>query len=105
MGKKTSSEKEVHTIELMVRLYCRKVHGTVGGPCPACEELLDYARERIDRCPYLPDKPTCRQCPVHCFNTIMREKVAEVMRFSGPRMMLYHPVEAIRHLLREWKAQ
>jgi hypothetical protein len=29
----------------------------------------------------------------------MREKIREVMRFSGPRMMFYHPVMAVRHLV------
>lgn len=29
----------------------------------------------------------------------MREKIRAVMRFSGPRMLLVHPVLAVRHLL------
>jgi hypothetical protein len=29
----------------------------------------------------------------------MRDRVKEVMRFSGPRMLLRHPILAIRHLL------
>ena len=28
----------------------------------------------------------------------MRDKIREVMRFSGPRMILYHPIEAIIHM-------
>ena len=28
----------------------------------------------------------------------MRQKIRAVMRFSGPRMIFYHPVMAIRHL-------
>ena len=28
----------------------------------------------------------------------MRAEIAEVMRFSGPRIVLYHPVVAFRHL-------
>ena len=31
----------------------------------------------------------------------MPEKMRAVMRWAGPRMMLYHPIEAIRHLIRE----
>ena len=30
------------------------------------------------------------------------QKDEEVMRFAGPRMILYHPVAAIRHLLQEF---
>jgi hypothetical protein len=33
----------------------------------------------------------------------MRERMRAVMRFSGPRMMWYHPVDAIKHLWREWR--
>lgn len=28
-----------------------------------------------------------------------REKIREVMRFSGPRMIFHHPVAAIRHVI------
>ena len=30
----------------------------------------------------------------------MKEKMREAMRYAGPRMMWYHPVAAIRHLIR-----
>jgi hypothetical protein len=29
----------------------------------------------------------------------MRARIREVMRYAGPRMTLYHPVLAIRHLI------
>lgn len=28
-----------------------------------------------------------------------REKIREVMRFAGPRMLLYHPAMALRHVV------
>lgn len=31
----------------------------------------------------------------------MREKMRKVMRYSGPRMLLYSPLDALFHLLRE----
>ncbi len=40
----------------------------------------------------------------------MREKFDAVMRFSGPRMLLHHPIWAIRHVVetksekRNWRA-
>ena len=44
-------EKEIETVTLMVRRYCCGVHGTRGGAlCPACNAMLEYARERRDRC-------------------------------------------------------
>lgn len=33
----------------------------------------------------------------------MREKIREVMRFSGPRMIFYHLVMAIRHVIESKK--
>ena len=38
-------------------------------------------------------------CPIHCYAKAEREQMREVMRHSGPRMLLRHPVLAIRHLL------
>ena len=48
-----NKEKVLETVTLMVRRYCRGVHGTRSGAlCPACAALLEYARERRDRCPH-----------------------------------------------------
>ena len=92
--------QEKATVELMLRLYCRRKEGN-DTLCPACNELLDYALNRLDRCRFGPNKPTCRKCPVHCYSNEMRERIRTVMRWAGPRMMVYHPVAAVRHLLRE----
>ena len=61
--------------------------------------LLDYADKRLERCPYADDKPTCQLCPTHCYARQMREREAQVMRFSGPRMIFHHPIMVIRHLI------
>jgi predicted amidophosphoribosyltransferase len=98
--KKKSLEREYKTIEVMISLFCRESHGTMKGElCPACRELLTYARTRLDKCPYREDKPTCVQCPIHCYKPAMREQIREVMRYAGPRMLRRHPILAIRHLL------
>lgn len=48
-----NKEKEIGTVTLMVRRYCRGVHGTRDGAlCPACAALLEYARQRRDGCPH-----------------------------------------------------
>ena len=48
-----NKEKEIETVALMVRRYCWGVHGTRGEAlCPACNALLEYARQRRDRCPH-----------------------------------------------------
>lgn len=83
----------------MIGIYCRAHHGTGGELCAACEELLNYAVCRLDRCPFGADKTTCARCPIHCYKPAMRERVRSVMRYAGPRMMFRHPILALRHLL------
>lgn len=98
MERRIAEEKAV--IEQMIRLYCRKKEGN-RSLCPECRELLDYAHARLDRCRFGGRKPTCKKCPIHCYRPDMKERVRMVMRWSGPRMMLYHPVAALKHLVRE----
>ncbi len=97
-GSRIAREKRV--AGLMIRLYCRKKEHNLT-LCPECAELLAYAQARLDRCPFGEEKTSCQRCPVHCYRPAMREKMKAVMRFSGPRMLLYAPLEALRHLLRK----
>ena len=71
---------------------------TVPPLCPQCQALLDYAHQRLERCRFGEDKPSCTLCPVHCYKPAMRQQIRQVMRYSGPRMLLHNPVLAIRHL-------
>lgn len=93
-------ENEKKTVEQMIRLYCRLKEGN-RTLCVDCQALLEYAHKRLDRCKFGERKSTCRKCPVHCYKPDMRRRMQEVMRFAGPRMMLYHPLEALRHLWQE----
>lgn len=96
----TKREKEKAVVSLMIELYCRRQHRQEGGAlCSDCEALRDHARERTDKCVRMDEKTFCSSCRVHCYQPEMREKIRAVMRFSGPRMLLYHPITAIRHFL------
>lgn len=92
-------ETELQTVEAMIEIFCRGHHGTKEGLCPECRELLDYATRRLEKCPLKSNKPKCSACPVHCYKPAMREKIREVMRYAGPRMLYRHPVLAGRHYL------
>jgi len=82
----------------MVGIYCAAHHDSSGNVlCTSCQEFLDYADVRLDKCPYGDDKPTCSNCPVHCYKPAQREQAKEIMRFAGPRMLLRHPLLAIAH--------
>jgi len=90
--------REWKTVQAMIRIYCRNLHGGKKALCAACEELRLYAEKRLERCPFAEEKPTCVMCPVHCYEATMRERVRQVMRYAGPRMLLRHPVLALLHL-------
>lgn len=93
-------KRENRTIEIMIELHCREQHHPPAGElCPECSELRDYARLRLKHCVFQENKPTCANCPVHCYKVSMRERVREMMRYAGPRMMLHHPILAVAHLL------
>lgn len=99
MDVQTKREREKKLVSQMIALYCKKKHHTRSGLCPECAALEAYARQRSEKCPFMETKTFCSNCPVHCYKADMREKIRKVMAFSGPWMLLYHPVTAIRHVL------
>ena len=96
-------KKEQKEAEEMIRLYCRKNHEgydrKTGRMCPDCQALSEYAKLRSEKCPFMENKTFCSNCRVHCYKPEMREKIREVMRFSGPRMLLCHPILAVWHVV------
>ena len=90
--------RERRTVETMVRMYCRLHHGGPA-PCAGCADLLGYANRRLERCLFGDAKPTCANCVVHCYRAAERERMREIMRWAGPRMLLRHPVLGLLHLI------
>ncbi|MDX9783389.1 MAG: nitrous oxide-stimulated promoter family protein [Spirochaetia bacterium] len=88
-------EREKKTVGFMIRKYCALYHGPK--LCEDCENLLRYATERLDNCPYGDKKPFCSACTVHCYEAEKRERIREVMRKIGPRMLYLMPLENARH--------
>jgi len=91
-------KREKKTIDAIVQFYCKKKHETKGELCPECTEFLAYAMMRLDKCPFQERKSTCGKCTVHCYRPDMREKAKNIMRYSGPRMLLHHPGLALHHV-------
>jgi hypothetical protein len=116
-------KRERRTMAAMIAIYCRDHHRAGGerplcdgdvappaplptserssrtdGLCKACAALGAYADGRLDKCVYGVEKPTCLNCPVHCYKRDQREAIREVMRYAGPRMLRRHPILAITHL-------
>lgn len=95
---KNKIAREKVVVERMIHLYCRHKLGTKVLP-QEYVDLIAYAHKRLDGCKFGNEKPACKRCPIHCYKPEMREKIRTVMRWAGPRMMIYDPVAAIRHLL------
>jgi hypothetical protein len=94
---KARIKREKKTVSVMIRLYCHLKHHSGNELCESCDRLHIYALKRLDHCQFGIDKPICAKCPVHCYKPEMREKIREIMRFSGPRMIVYHPLMALMH--------
>lgn len=113
-------EREAQMVSQMIALWCRGHHGGGHGGtrvasddeptrvklglrtitlCPECAELQKYAVARIEHCPHMGTKTFCSACPSHCYRSAMRKKIREVMRWSGPRMICYRPITAVRHAM------
>jgi hypothetical protein len=92
-------QQEKQTASAMMEIFCSSFHVACGDDlCRECGQLLEYSHQRLESCRFGEDKPSCRTCPVHCYAPEKREKMREVMRFSGPKMIFRHPWLALRHL-------
>lgn len=91
--------KERKIVTKMIEIYCRGNRHGSDTFCSKCKKLISYVNIKIDRCPFIEVKTFCSNCKVHCYNAEMREKIKKVMRYSGPRMLLYNPVMVIRHVI------
>ncbi|WP_071458500.1 nitrous oxide-stimulated promoter family protein [Bacillus massilinigeriensis] len=90
--------KEKEMVSKMIDLYCRKKHHSAA-LCQECSQLKEYAHLRLSLCRFGEEKTACSNCSVHCYKPVFREKMKSVMRYSGPWMLLYHPIYSIKHLL------
>ena len=96
-------EREKAMVSDMIRVYCKGNHAAYDKKnkclCKECQALDDYARMRSDKCPFMETKTFCSNCKVHCYKPEMRQRIKEVMRYSGPRVLFVHPGACIRHLV------
>ncbi len=113
-------QREKRDIQVLVRfvhIFCREKHrGNPKKPfslpfegiagliendtqlCESCSELLTYGIRKRFKCPHNP-KPMCKKCHTQCYNRNYREKVREVMRFSGPYMIKRGRLDLLYHYL------
>ena len=109
-------DMDLEVLSLFIQVYCEKKHGSaekfhwepsgkfkdLGLPpspllCKDCLDLIEYSSNRRMLCSLDP-KPTCRNCETHWYQGDYRDRIREVMRFSGKHFLVY----ALRHgLFRE----
>lgn len=108
--------KDLKLLALFTSVYCQAHHDgskaalVVADPplrrlplhkypvCADCAAFLRYAFERRLRCP-LAEKPACKHCPVHCYKPGHRERVREIMRFSGQHLIKRGRLDLLWHYL------
>ena len=94
----TRIEQDKQTVRKMIELYCR--HHLKQDTMPdEYQHLAEFAYRRLEHCKYGENKTACKNCPTHCYAPKEREQIREIMRWAGPRMIFYSPIEAIRHFI------
>lgn len=99
---KDKRNKEKQIVKVMIELYCKAncdAKNNQYALCNDCLNLLYYANKKIDKCPFMKNKTFCSKCKIHCYDKVNREKIKNVMKYSGPRMLFYNPVLVIKHLI------
>lgn len=122
-GDQKKTNRDIETLALMIAIHCRGRHKnepkrtlalqvSEDPPvnksykvCEECRKLALYASERVANCPVKDAQAFCSSCTVHCYKAEMREKIRETMRYSGPRMIIYQPRMALRHVLSRRRAK
>ncbi|SHJ56166.1 Nitrous oxide-stimulated promoter [Malonomonas rubra DSM 5091] len=104
--------KDLKVLALFTSVYCKAHHQAGRSPienlppelshlsgyrcCTECTEFLLYAIERRLKCP-LDEKPSCKHCTIHCYRPGHREKVREIMRFSGKALIRKGRLDLLWH--------
>ena len=66
--------------------------------CQDCQKLLNHGIAKLLLCPYDP-KPMCKKCQTHCYAPGYRERIREVMRFSGWHLVKHGRLDLMIHYL------
>ena len=89
-------DREKKTVQKMIEIYCR--HHLKQTTIPEeYQQLIAYAHNRLSHCRFGENKNVCKKCPIHCYAPKERQQIREVMRWVGPRMMIYAPKATIIH--------
>ncbi len=113
--KMSNKEKsDIRTLMKFVEIFCREHHDGGKSPfffkfydikeiekrdislCPDCTKLLTYGLTMRLKCPHNP-KPMCKKCETQCYKGEYKEKIREIMKFSGMYMIKHGRVDLLYH--------
>ena len=66
--------------------------------CLDCRQLLNHGIAKLLLCSYDP-KPMCKKCPTHCYAPVYRERLRQVMKFSGLYLIKHGRLDLLVHYL------
>jgi len=87
-------ERDERIVKLMIQKYCVNFHNS-DILCSECADLLNYSVKHLLECPFGEDKPVCSQCTIYCYSKSYKNKIKQVMRFAGPKMIYEHPKDTV----------
>ena len=112
----TKKTKEIRILRDFISVFCQEKHPgrnkgvfsikdarlrqSIGNRelqlCQDCQKLLHHGIAKLLMCPYDP-KPTCKKCQTHCYAPGYRDKIRQVMKFSGMYLIKHGRVNLIMH--------
>ena len=108
--------KELRVLADFVSIFCRGNHPdeaktvfpirdarlylSFGGKdmvlCQDCQKLLNHGMAKLAQCQYDP-KPMCKKCQTQCYAPDYRQRIREVMRFSGLYLVKHGRLDLMFH--------
>ena len=116
-GISDKEKDDIRTLMKFVSIFCRENHKGEKAPfsfklfdvkeidekevslCPACSRLLTYGLTMRVKCPHDP-KPMCKKCDTQCYRGDYKDKIREVMKFSGIYLVKHGRLDMLYHYLR-----
>jgi len=112
----SKKSKDIKVLTNFVSIFCRKNHGEADKDefpikdtrirdvlgdkdlvlCSDCQKLISHSITKLMQCPYDP-KPMCKKCETHCYAPGYRERIREVMRFSGLYLVKHGRIDLMMH--------
>ncbi len=112
----SKKEKDLKVLRDFISIFCREEHlgqakdvfsvkngrlrHALGNEelilCADCTRLLNHGMAKLLLCPYDP-KPMCKKCETHCYAPGYRERIREVMKFSGQYLLKHGRLDLMIH--------